>query len=85
LQQSERSNLRGAPAILDVRRNLALQPNAVRHRCQQDADDGRRLDDRDNDESSYAQRLSVWKRAFCPRAFDPVLRFWFRISYYVSS
>src|SRR5580704_4951978 len=56
LQQAERSDARGTPAVLNVRRNLALQPDAISHRRQQDKDDSGRLDKRDDDERRYAQR-----------------------------
>ena len=58
LQQAERPDPRGPPAILDVRRHLALQPDAVRHRRQQNKDDGNRLDKRNDDERRYAQLFS---------------------------
>ena len=55
LQQAERSNPRGPPAVLDARRHLALQPDAIRHRRQQNKHDGNRLDKRNDDERRYAQ------------------------------
>ena len=55
LQQPKRPDPRGSPAVLDTRRHLALQPDAVRHRRQQNKHDGNRLDQRNDDERRYAQ------------------------------
>ena len=71
LQQAEGTNSRGAPAVLYVRRNLALQPDAVGHRRQQNTNHGKRLDDRNDNERRYAQRVSVWRGRPRPRGFDP--------------
>src|SRR6266702_5790931 len=55
LQQPKRPDPRGPPAILDTRRYLALKPNAVCHRREQNKHDGNRLNQRNDDERRYAQ------------------------------
>ena len=51
LQQPERADARGSPAVLDAADNLALQPDGVGHGGQQHDQRDHDLDQRDEDES----------------------------------
>src|SRR5208282_4181954 len=68
LEQAKRSNPRGTPAVLDVRRHLTLQPDAIGHGGEQNANHGDRLDDRNDDDRRYAQSVRV-VRAPSPASF----------------
>src|SRR5258707_12842933 len=58
LQEPERPDPRGPPAVLDARRYLAFQPDAICHSRQQNKHDGNRLDQRNDDKRRYAQLFS---------------------------
>ena len=58
LQEPKRPDPRGPTAVLDARRHLALQPDAVSHCRQQNKHDGNRLDQRNDDKRRYAQLFS---------------------------
>ena len=58
LQQSEWAHSCGSPTILHASDHLALQPNGVSDRCQQDKQDQRDLDDGNDDVGGDCQFVS---------------------------
>ena len=58
LQQAERADAGGSPAILHVAHDFALQPNRVGHRREQNQQHDRRFDDRRQDVKTDWQRAA---------------------------
>ena len=53
LQQAERPNARGSPAVLDASDHLALQPSGIGHAREHDEDHQRDLNDSSDNKSFY--------------------------------